>query len=81
MRVPGAAWVGLIGFVIVWLQQYFDAVWVAGAVTALGAVAKLIEVYATSQRPVTPPDGPTPLGAPVGHVTEQPSKTARFFFG
>jgi len=67
MKIPGVAWVALIGLLITWLQQYFaNEAWLVAAVAGLGLVAKLIEVYwpktpETNERfaaPAPPPSKP-----------------------
>ena len=56
IKIPGAAWVALIGGLSVWLSTYFDAPWAAATVAALGALAKGLEVYMAKQ-PAAPPPG------------------------
>ena len=67
MKIPGVAWVALIGLLITWLNNYFpNETWLVAAVAGLGLVAKLVEVYmpkaaTTNERfavPKPPPSKP-----------------------
>lgn len=70
IKIPGPAWVALVGGLAVWLSTYVDAPWAAGVVAFLGVVAKAGELY--FREPVQPPTasmlqdtpGVSPAGAP-----------------
>lgn len=69
IKIPGPAWVALVGGLAVWLSTYVDAPWAAGVVAVLGVVGKALEMY--MREPVQPAtaemlqDGKVvPAGAP-----------------
>lgn len=85
-NIPGAVWVSLIVMVTSWLNTNFpDQPWLPATVVALGAIAKLIQMYWPKKAPETPiPAGQT---APDGTISSGQAATppkpspAVFFLG
>lgn len=92
VNIPGVAWVALITALSTWLTQYVDAPWVAGAVVGLGALAKLLQVYAQGEEQGGGPvyidddqtDGAVPPAMPAAaplFPRKRPGKLTRFLVG
>lgn len=82
MRIPGAAWVALIGLLVTWIGQYFgNFYWSAGIITVLGMVAKMIELYYKGDEVVVKQtESPTARGVMEERI-ETPNKMVSFFLG
>lgn len=79
--VPGPAWVGLLGLLAVWLNQYFgDFAWAATAVMVITTIGKIIEMNFV--KPPPQPEPPPGVASDASYMpVKKPNTIVRFLVG
>jgi hypothetical protein len=75
IEVPGAFWVAVLVALATIIPQYIDADWVPYAVFALGAVAKLLDMYFKDK------NKPLYRALKAEEYVPESSKLVKFLFG